>query len=74
MSTAFRWLRGEAETAGRGRPSQDEVAATFVELVPVRPAPPALVVRVGPATIEVGATFDAALLRAVVAALSEAAP
>jgi transposase-like protein len=72
LSTAFRWLRVEADAAGRAR--QDEVAATFVELVPVRPVPTALVVRVGPAEIEVGATFDAALLRAVVAALTESAP
>lgn len=72
LSTAFRWLRMEAETAGR--PRHDEVAPTFVELVPVRPTSAALVVRVGLAEIEVGATFDAALLRAVVAALSEAAP
>ncbi len=71
-STAFRWLRVEAEAAGR--PRRDAAAPTFVELVPVRPAPTALVVRVGPAAIEVDATFDAALLRAVVAALSEAAP
>lgn len=71
MSTAFRWLRAEADAAVRAR--QDEVAPTFVELVPVRPAPTTLVVRVGPAAIEVGATFDAALLRAVVAALTEAA-
>lgn len=71
-STAFRWLRGEGDTAGR--PRHDEVTPTFVELMPVRPAPTALVVRVGAAEIEVGATFDAALLRAVVAALSGAAP
>lgn len=71
LSTAFRWLRIEAEAVGR--PGRDEVAATFVELVPVRPAPTALVVRVGRAEIEVGARFDAALLRAVVAALAEAA-
>lgn len=72
MSTAYGWLRVEADAAVRAR--QDEVAPTFLELVPVRPAPAALVVRVGPAEIEVGATFDAALLRAVVAALSEASP
>lgn len=45
-----------------------------MELVPVRAGPTALVVRVGPAEIEVRATFDAALLRSVVAALSEGAP
>jgi transposase-like protein len=73
-STAFRWLRVEAEAAGRGPVRHDEVRPTFVELVPVRPATASLVVRVGAAEIEVGATFDAALLRAVVAALSEAAP
>jgi transposase-like protein len=72
VSTAFRWLRVEAETAGR--PPHDEVGPTFVELVPVGPAPTALIVRVGSAEIEVGARFDAALLRAVVAALSEATP
>lgn len=71
-STAFRWLRVEAEAAGR--PRHDEVAPAFVELVPVRRPPASLVVRVGRAAIEVDATFDAALLRAVVAALSEAAP
>lgn len=71
MSTAFRWLRVEADAAGRAR--HDEAVPTFVELVPVRPAAPALVVRVGAAEIEVGAGFDGALLRAVVAALSEAA-
>jgi transposase-like protein len=72
-STAFRWLRVEAEAAERERRHRDDVAPTFVELVSVGPAPTALVVRVGPAAIEIGATFDAALLRAVVAALSEAA-
>jgi transposase-like protein len=71
-STAFRWLRVEAKAAERA--GHGEVAPTFVELVPVRPAPTALIVRVGAAEIEVGATFDAALLRAVVAALTEAAP
>lgn len=70
VSTAFRWLRVEAEEA---REPRHEVAPTFVELVPARSAPTALVVRVGRAEIEVGATFDAALLRAVVAALTEAA-
>ena len=71
MSTAFRWLRVDAGAAERRR--HDAVAPTFVELVPVRAAPTALVVRVGAAAIEVGAGFDAALLQAVVAALSEAA-
>ena len=71
-STAFRWLRIEAEASGRAR--HEEVTPTFVELMPVRPAPTGLLVRVGPAAIEVDAGFDAALLRAVVAALSEAAP
>jgi transposase-like protein len=72
LSTAFRWLRVDGDAAGRAR--HDEGAPTFVELVPVRPAPAGLVVRVGPAEIEVGATFDAALLRAVVVALRGAAP
>jgi transposase-like protein len=71
MSTAFRWLRVEAEAAGRAH--HDEATPTFVQLVPARRAPTALVVRVGPVEIEVGATFDAALLRAVVAALTEVA-
>jgi hypothetical protein len=70
VSTAFRWLRVDAEAVGR----RHGEAPTFVELVPVGAAPAALVVRVGPAAIEVGAAFDAALLRAVVAALAEAAP
>lgn len=68
-STAFRWLRVEAGAAGQRRLAVP--APTFVELVPVRTTPAALVVRVGAAEIEVGATFDAALLRAVVAALAE---
>jgi transposase-like protein len=72
LSTAFRWLRVEAEAGGR--PRHDREAPTFVELVPVRAGPTALVVRVGPAEIEVRATFDAALLRSVVAALAEGAP
>ena len=71
-STAFRWLRLEAEASGTGRLA--EATPTFVELVPVRPTPAALVVRVGAAEIEVAAAFDAALLRAVVAALAEATP
>ena len=71
-ATAFRWLRLEAEAAGRGELA--EAAPTFVELVPVRPTPAALVVRVGAAEIEVGPAFDAALLRAVVTALAEEAP
>lgn len=71
MSTAFRWLRVEAEAVEGGR--RAEAAPRFVELVAVPATAPTVVVRVGGAAIEVGARFDAALLRAVVAALGEVA-
>jgi transposase-like protein len=63
-STAHSWLRRSSRPAAGPPP-----APTFLELV--APAPtPALVVRVGEAAIEVGVGFDAALLRAIVAALA----
>lgn len=71
MSTAFRWVRMDAEVVRGHR--DDGARPTFVELVPIGPTPAALVVRVGAAAIEVDAGFDAALLRAAVAALAEAA-
>ena len=80
-STAFRWVRAVADAPSA--PSGDVTAPaargpTFVELVPasatVRARVARLVIRVGGAEIEVGAGFDPALLRAVVAALAGDAP
>ena len=67
VSTAYRWLRA-ARTAGRElAPPQ---ALTFIELAPPLRSE-TLVVRVGVAELEVRPGFDAAHLRAVVAALAE---
>lgn len=75
VSTAFRWLRAAAAADDAPRAAK---APTFVELVPasvnVRAREARLTVRVGCAEIEVAAGFDAALLRAVVAALAGDAP
>lgn len=73
LSTAYGWVRAAGEA---GRPAGATAAApTFLELVPARatigPRPATLTVRVGGAAIEVGHGFDAALLQAVVAALTE---
>lgn len=73
LSTAYGWVRAAGE-AGR-QAGAAGAAPTFLELVPARatigPRPATLTVRVGGAAIEVGHGFDAALLQAVVAALTE---
>ena len=70
MSTAYRWVRatGGADAA-RGATT---AAAAFMELVPASARTAVLVVRVRAVEIEVRAGFDAPLLQAVVAALTEA--
>ena len=65
LSTAYRWMRPRAtseQALARAQP-------TFVELVAAGAGGTALVVRVGPAEIEVRVGFDRALLREVVATL-----
>jgi transposase-like protein len=61
-SSAYLWLKDA------GTPS----APVFARVVPsASAAKPLLMIEVGAATVRVGAGFDAALLRSVVAALSD---
>jgi transposase-like protein len=60
-STAYLW--------SKSRPSQD--GPRFALLVPAAKSTPSVTVRVGAASLQVEAGFDAALLRDVVAALRE---
>jgi transposase-like protein len=69
LSTAYGWAR--AARGDGSLSSQAEAASpTFLELVPATARATRLVVRVDAVEIEVGAGFDAALLRAVIAAVS----
>ena len=64
-SSAYRWVKDAASAATVEAP-------VFARVVPSRATPRAgVVVQLGPASIRVEAGFDAALLRAVVAALGE---
>ena len=63
-STAYKWMQRSKEATSARPP-------TFVQLVRAPAKESAIVVRVGAATIEVTPGFDAALLRAVVAALEQ---
>jgi len=74
--TAYSWARSagaRTDAQGRGRKARGRKALvpapTFVRLVRMDDEPAPLTVRVGAVEIEVRAGFDAALLRAVVAAL-----
>ena len=78
-STAYYWLRRRgrqpialvtAKPPPRARPT---AAPGFARLVPATAASPVITVRVGDAAIVVAPDFDAELLRAVVAALTERA-
>jgi transposase-like protein len=78
-STAYYWLRRSgrqpialvvAKPPPRARPT---AASGFARLVPATAASPAITIRVGDAAIVVVPDFDAELLRAVVAALTECA-
>ncbi len=75
VSTAYGWVRAAADggPAGGAAAAVSAAAPAFLELVPARARTAALVVRVGAVEVEVRAGFDAALLQAVVAALTEAA-
>ena len=81
-STAYHWVKRAEAMRGRARrrprtsppPSADRAAPTFVQLVRVGARHRSVLVRIGPATVEVSEVFDAELLRQVVAALAEATP
>ena len=68
-STAYRWLRDEGArpTPAASRPP------TFARLVPAAAMEARLHLRIGEVEVDVRPGFDAALLRAVVAALTEGA-
>lgn len=75
-STASYWVRRAAEKAQQARQRNARSAAerpAFVRLVR-EPEAACLELRVGGATLRVMPGFDAALLRAIVAALQEDAP
>ncbi len=78
-STAYYWLKRSrrppvavvvAKAPRRPRPT---AAPGFARLVPATVAVPEITIRVGDAAIAVAPDFDAELLRAVVAALTERA-
>lgn len=79
-STAYYWVkRASARSRGKQRqritpPTADLAGPAFVQLVRAGSRHNVLHVRVGAATVEVGAGFDAELLRQVVAVLAEVAP
>ncbi|MEZ4363705.1 MAG: transposase [Kofleriaceae bacterium] len=75
-STAHHWVRRAAaarqRTAGSLRRDDEPAPPTFARLVRASP-PAALLLRVGPVSLEVSPGFDVELLRQVVAALTEEA-
>lgn len=68
-STAYRWLRHETARPTPAAPRPP----TFVRLVPAAATEARLQLRIGEVEVDVRPGFDAALLRAVVAALTEGA-
>lgn len=80
-STAYYWVKRAASARSRGKqrqritpPTADLAGPAFVQLVRAGSRHNVLHVWVGAATVEVGAGFDAELLRQVVAVLAEVAP
>jgi transposase-like protein len=79
-STAYYWLKRSRRppvavvvTKAPRRPRPTTVPG-FARLVPATAAVPEITIRIGDAAIAVAPDFDAELLRAVVAALTERAP
>jgi hypothetical protein len=68
-ATAYRWLRHEAARPTPAAPQPP----TFVRLVPAAAPEARLHLRIGEVEVDVRPGFDAALLRAVVAALTDGA-